>query len=109
MNEQLWWFVARSTGLVSWALLTVSVLWGVLLSARLLGKKPAPAWLLDLHRHVGGLSVIFVGVHLVALVADSYIEFGLVDLLVPMASAWKPGPVAWGVVALYLVLAVELT
>src|SRR5262249_57048019 len=57
----------------------------------------------------GGLAVIFVGVHLAALVFDSYVGFGLADVLVPFASHWKPTAVAWGVTALYLLLAVELS
>jgi DMSO/TMAO reductase YedYZ heme-binding membrane subunit len=38
-----------------------------------------------------------------------YIEFGVADLLVPFASSWRPAPVALGVVAFYLLVAVELT
>jgi DMSO/TMAO reductase YedYZ heme-binding membrane subunit len=37
------------------------------------------------------------------------VSFGPVDLLVPFAASWRPGAVAWGVVALYLLLAVEVT
>src|SRR5205823_1379143 len=40
---------------------------------------------------------------------DSYVHFGLVDVLVPLASSSHPVAVAWGIVALYLVLAVEVT
>jgi hypothetical protein len=109
MNEQLWWYAARASGLVGWALCTLAVLWGLALSTRLLGKRPAPAWLLDLHRFLGALATIFVGVHVAALVADSYAHFGLADVLVPMASSWRPGPVAWGIAAFYLLVAVELT
>ena len=109
MSEQLWWHVARASGLVGMGLTTASILWGLALSTRALGKRPAPAWLLDLHRFLGGLTVVFVGVHVAALVADTYVHFGLADLLVPMASRWKPGPVAWGIVALYVLLAVEIT
>jgi predicted ferric reductase len=109
MNEQLWWHVARASGLVAWGLCTLSVLWGLAASARLLGRRPAPNWLLDLHRFLGALATIFVGVHLLALVADSYASFGPAELLVPLASEWKPGPVAWGVVAFYLLVAVEVT
>ena len=109
MNEQLWWYVARSTGVVAWVLAAASVLWGMALSTRALGDRPKPAWLLDLHRYLGGLTVVFVGLHLVGLVADSYIHFGVADLFVPMASAWQPGPVAWGIAALYLLVAVEVT
>jgi len=109
MNQHLWWYVARSTGIVAWALVAAAVIWGLLLTTRLVGGRTAPRWLLDLHRFLGALAVIFTGLHLAGLVADSYTHFGPSDLLVPLASAWKPGPVALGVVAMYLLAAVELT
>jgi hypothetical protein len=109
VNPQLWWFVARSSGTVAWALCALSVVWGLLLSSRLLGKRPAGPWLLDLHRYLGGLSIVFVAIHLGGLLADSYVHFGPAELFVPFASKWKPLPVAWGIVALYLLAAVEIT
>jgi len=89
--------------------LTASVLWGLALSTKVLGRRPRANWLLDLHRFLGGLAVIFTGAHLGSLLLDSYIGFGLVQLLVPLTSSYRPGAVAWGVVALYLLVAVELT
>lgn len=114
MNPQVWWFVARSSGIVAWALLTVAVIWGLLLSTpvsatRVAARRLRPAWLLDLHRHLAGLAVIFTAVHLVGLVADSYVTFGWAEILLPMASAWKPGAVAFGVVSMYLLVAIEAT
>lgn len=109
MNEQMWWYAARASGLVGWFLCTLAVVWGLALSTRLLGRRPAPAWLLDLHRFLGGLATIFAVIHVGALVVDSYVHFGLADVLVPLASSWKPGPVAWGIAAFYLLLAVEAT
>ena len=109
MSSQVWWDVARSGGLLAWALLAASVLWGVALSSRLFGRRPRPAWLLDLHRYLGGLAVIFVGVHVGAIMLDTYVPFGLTDVFVPFVGSWHPGAVAWGIVALYLLLAVELT
>lgn len=108
-NPQLWWFVARAAGVVGWALCTASVLWGLALSTRILGKKPPAPWLLDLHRFLGGLAVVFVCIHIAGLVADSYAHFGPSEILVPLASKWKAVPVAWGVVGLYLLAAIELT
>ena len=90
-------------------LLALAVLWGLFLSSRSLGKGAPPAWLLDLHRHLGGLAVVFVGVHLGALVADNFTHFGWSELFVPMASTWKTGPVAWGVAGFYLLIAIEVT
>jgi hypothetical protein len=55
------------------------------------------------------LSVCFVGIHVLALWGDSYVYFGPRELLVPLASAWRPGAVAWGIVATYLLVAIQLT
>jgi sulfoxide reductase heme-binding subunit YedZ len=109
MSSQLWWYVARSSGLVAWSLAAAAVVWGLVLSARPLGRRTRPAWVLDLHRFVGALAMIFTAVHLAGLVADNYVHFGPAELLVPFASRWRPGAVAWGIVAMYLLLAVEAT
>ena len=85
---KLWWYVARASGIVAWVMLAIAVIWGILVATRILGRKPRPAWVLDLHRWLGGLSVTFTGVHLVGLVADDYVEFGMRELFVPFASEW---------------------
>jgi predicted ferric reductase len=103
------WYTARAAGLVSWLLLSASIAWGVLLSTKVLGRKPGAKWLLDLHRFLGGLSVVFVGVHLAALVADTFVDFGPTELLVPLTSTYRPAAVAWGIVAFYVLLAIEIT
>jgi hypothetical protein len=107
--SQLTWYVARSAGIVAWALLSASVLWGLVMTTRVARGRVRAAWLLDLHRYLGGLATIFVGVHVVAIVADSYVHFGVASVLLPFASTWRPTAVAWGVVAAYVLLAVELT
>jgi DMSO/TMAO reductase YedYZ heme-binding membrane subunit len=109
MTNQTWWYVARSGGIVAWALLAFGVFWGVALSSKFLGKRPKPNWMLDLHRFLGGLSVVFVAVHVLALVGDSYVTITVVQILVPITGSYRPGAVAWGVVGLYLLLAVEIT
>ena len=106
---KLWWYVARASGIVAWVMLAIAVIWGVLVATRILGRKPRPAWVLDLHRWLGGLSVTFTGVHLLGLALDDYVEFGMRELFVPFASEWRPAAVAWGVVALYALIAVQAT
>jgi len=106
---QAWWHLARTAGLVGWALISASVIWGLLLSTRVLGRRPTRPWLLSMHRYLSALAIGATAVHVVALLADSYIQFRVIDVLVPMASAWRPGAIAWGIVALYLLLIVEFT
>ena len=103
------WYIARSAGLVAWTLLAASVVWGLILSTKVFGKRPRPAWVLDLHRYLGGLAVVFVAVHIAGIMADRYVDFGWVQTFVPLASSWRPVAVAWGVVSLYVLLAVEIT
>lgn len=109
MNPEVWWYVARASGVIAWMMLTASVLWGVVLSTKAFPKQRRRAWLLDLHRWLGGLTVSFVAIHIAALLADSYVDFDLLDVMVPFASAWEPLAVALGVLALWLLAAVEVT
>lgn len=109
MNPQIWWFVSRSSGMIAWVLLTLSVCWGLFISTKAVAKASGPAWLLDFHRFLGGLAVVFTAVHLAGIAADNYVTFGWADMFVPMATSWKPGAVAFGIVGFYVLLAIEIT
>jgi predicted ferric reductase len=103
------WYVARSSGIVAWALVVATIVWGLLLATKVLGRRPAPAWLLSLHRYLGALTVAFVGVHVGAILLDTYTNFGITDVLVPFTGSWHPVAVAWGIVGMYLLAAIEIT
>ena len=109
MSSQIWWYAARSGGIVAWVMVTASVCWGLLLSTRAASKASPPAQLLDLHRYFGMSALVFTAVHIVGLVADSYTHFGWLEVLVPWTSQWQASNVAWGVIAFYLLISVELT
>ncbi len=108
MNQELIWYTARASGIVTWVLVTAAIVLGLLLSQRPL-PQTRPAWILDLHRFLAALGLAFLAVHLGALALDTYVGFGWAELLVPLASPWRPGAVAWGIVACYLLVAVEIT
>jgi len=102
MDSKLIWYTARASGLVTWALLAASVLWGLALSSRLLRNRPRQAWLLDLHRFLAASAVAFLAIHVTSIVLDTYVHFGVVEVLVPFTGSWHPGAVAWGIAGLYL-------
>ncbi|MFT7475761.1 MAG: sulfoxide reductase heme-binding subunit YedZ [Verrucomicrobiales bacterium] len=106
--EQIWWFTSRAAGIVAWVLLSLSVIVGMSISTRDARRMPT-GWPLDLHRFMSMLSLTFLGIHLTALVPDNFIHFGLGELFVPMLSEWQPGAIAWGIVAFWLVVTVEVT
>ncbi len=103
------WYVARSSGFVAWALILATIVWGLLLATKVLGRRPTPAWLLSLHRYLGALTVAFVGVHVGSILIDTYTNFGITDVLVPFTGSWHPVAVAWGIVGMYLLAAIEIT
>jgi hypothetical protein len=109
MSGTLPWYVARSSGLIAWALLAGSVVWGLLMTSKIMRRRVKNSWLLDLHRWLGGLALIFTGIHVAAILSDTYVHFGLASVLIPLAAHWHPVAVAWGVASLYLLAAVEVT
>lgn len=110
MNSQVWWFTARAGGIIGWAILAAATIWGLALSTKVTKRHgPRPNWMLDLHRYLGGLGLIFTIVHVAAIVADSYVHFGLVNVLVPFTGDTSPIAVGWGIIAAYLLVAVEIT
>ena len=109
VNEHLFWYLSRASGIVGWVLITVAVIWGVVLSTGILRDRDRPGWVLDLHRMLGGLAFAVLVVHVGALLFDPVVPFSVSDALVPFASAWKPWAVAFGIVGFYLLILIELS
>ncbi len=109
VNTKLSWYAARASGLIAWSIVTASIVMGLAVATRLVRRRGVPAWLLDLHKFLGTLSLLFVAVHVFAVWTDNYVYFGPRALFVPLASDWRPFPVAWGIAATYLLVAIQLT
>lgn len=109
MSDKLAWYISRSSGWVAFVLLACTVLWGILGITRLIERKGLPRWLLDLHRHLAFLTVLFTAIHLGALVADNFMQIGWREIMVPFALDYRSGAVAWGVVAMYLLVAIQVS
>lgn len=109
MSASTWWYIARSSGLVAWAFLFATLVLGTLASGKLVAKKGARRWLLDLHPYLSGLAVLLIVLHIVAIIMDTTVSFSWVAAVVPFASSWRPLAVAWGVVGLWLLAAIQIT
>ena len=91
------WYVERAGGILAYALLSGSVILGLLLS----GKAKLSGWprfaLEDVHRFVGLLAGTFIFIHVGALLVDSYLPFSLTNILIPGTAPYRPVSVAFGV------------
>lgn len=114
MNEHAWWYLSRAAGIVAWVLLAATCLWGILLVTRMLKPADRPAWLLDLHRHLGVLSIVATLAHVVVLHFDQWMQPSWTELFVPWAmnsstTAAYNDSVAWGIIAMYLLVIVQVS
>jgi sulfoxide reductase heme-binding subunit YedZ len=99
------WYLMRATGVVSLGLLTAVLALGIATVNRWRPGK-APAFVTaGVHRSLSLLSVVFVAVHVVTAVVDSYAGVSLVSVVVPFVGSSKPLWVGFGAVSLDLVVA----
>lgn len=103
------WYISRASGIVAVVLIVASLLWGFLFSSRDTGTRLRPAWWLDLHTWLGGLAVIFTGVHVLASVLQSDSGIGLSQVFIPGTASLDRWGITWGVLATYLLAAVVFT
>ena len=105
-DPHIWWYVTRSSAILAWVLMTLSVVWGVLLSTRVMRKVDDASRLQDLHRYFGGLGLVMVVLHVVSLMLDGWLAFTPLEALVPFQTEYRPWAVALGILALYVLVAV---
>jgi sulfoxide reductase heme-binding subunit YedZ len=102
------WILARSTGVVAYALLTSTVLAGLTAKSRPV-RSLNPAATVDLHRFLSLLSLMAVALHGAFLALDTSVPIPVVALLVPGTSPYRPLWVALGVLGAELMLLIHLS
>jgi predicted ferric reductase len=110
LSDQFFWFATRSAGLLTWLAATGSVGVGLLMSTRVLGRKPTIPWLLDVHRYLSAVSIVFLVIHLITLWVDDFIDFGPAELFIPgkaQIGGLSSFGLALGVIAMWLLFVIE--
>jgi len=109
MSTQILWFATRGAGIVSLILFTAVACLGLLSAARTQSSWWPRFLTVEVHRSLALLSVAFVAVHVLTAVLDPFTHLGLAAALVPLSSAYRPLPVALGVLSVWLTAAVVVT
>jgi predicted ferric reductase len=102
MNNDLWWYLTRATGIVATLLAAAALVWGFFFSSRNTGQRLRAAWWLDLHNWLGGLALVFTAAHLVTAYLDANAGLGVLQVLVPGTVDVGRWAIGWGVIAFYL-------
>jgi sulfoxide reductase heme-binding subunit YedZ len=108
-HDPTFWLLARASGLTAYALLTLSVLAGLVVKSRPFGRAVRAASATDVHRFFALLGLGMIALHGIALVLDSTVHVSFAALVLPFASAYRPAAVAAGVVAAELAALITLS
>jgi DMSO/TMAO reductase YedYZ heme-binding membrane subunit len=109
VGPSTYWYLTRSTGMVSLILLTASVVLGIL-SAERFATIRWPRFLVDgAHRTVSLLAVAFLVVHILTSVLDSFAPISLLDAVIPFTGSYRPFWLGLGAIAFDLLLALTIT
>lgn len=103
------WLAERVGGLMSLVLLTVVVLLGIAVSAQWRTKYLTEARISGLHRWLSLVIIVFLAIHVVSTVTDSYVSVEWLAILVPFTSTYKTNWVAIGTLAFDLLIALLIT
>ncbi|HEY5154618.1 MAG TPA: hypothetical protein VIJ47_07790 [Acidimicrobiales bacterium] len=109
MTNTMWWYLTRASALTAWAFFTLTMVWGTIVSTRLVQRARARRWLLDLHPYLGGIGLAALVLHIVSLLMDSKAHIALVNVVVPFSTSTNRFGVALGVLGIWILLAVEAT
>ncbi len=106
---QGWWIVSRSSGLVAFALVTISVFLGLTMAGKPVRVPGFTRSLKVLHEQTAIAALIAIGVHGFAIFADPWLKPGVAGVTVPFALASHRFSVGLGIIAAYLALLLGLS
>lgn len=103
------WYASRATGIVSLLLFTAVMALGILVNRQ--GRLPGlPRFAVtNLHRNLSLLAVIFLAIHIVTAVMDSFVSIPLISAVVPFTSGYEAFWLGIGAVSLDIMLALIVT
>jgi hypothetical protein len=103
------WMAIRGSGLIAYALLAGSTIWGLLISTNVPGRAVKAKPVSWFHESLAIGSLVATGIHMYFIFNHDFIDFGYRALFVPGASAWRPLPVALGVVGFYMMFVITVS
>jgi len=103
------WYVSRATGVVALLLLTAVMMIGILINRQ--GRLPGlPRFAVtNLHRNLSLMAVVFIVIHVVTAVLDSYVSIPLVSGIIPFTSGYEGFWLGLGAISFDLMLALIVT
>jgi predicted ferric reductase len=103
------WYVTRAAGLVSLVLLTVTMMLGLLVTGNFTSARLPRYLTRGLHENVSMVGLVFLALHILSTVIDTYTSISLTAAFIPFASSYKPVWLSLGAIAFDLLIALTVT
>jgi methionine sulfoxide reductase heme-binding subunit len=100
--QYLWWLVSDASGIVALVLISLSVLLGLAMAARVLERPSLKRGAARLHEHIALASLVAIAAHGLALLGDHWLKPGWRGITIPFALSYRPGFTGIGIIAGYL-------
>lgn len=109
-NATTWaWYFARATGMVALVLLTAIIVLGVLGPLRVSTELWPRFAIRTVHRDLSLLALVVIAIHVITIVADTYVSVPLSAAVVPWGSSYSPFWTGLGALAFDLIIALVVT
>ena len=106
MSSTALWYATRASGLMALVLLTVTMVLGITTTSRARARNWPGFAQQEMHRRISILTMVFLGIHVLTSVLDTYVNIGWAAVVVPFTSEYSRFWVGVGAVGVDLVLAV---
>jgi sulfoxide reductase heme-binding subunit YedZ len=103
------WYAGRAGGTIALLLLTSTVVLGIAVAGQAAPRRVGRFELGRLHRDLAMLSLAFLTLHIVTVIADRFTHLSWTAAVVPLAASYRPLWLGLGAVAVDLLLAVAVT
>ncbi|HEX4434183.1 MAG TPA: ferric reductase-like transmembrane domain-containing protein [Acidimicrobiales bacterium] len=106
MSSTSLWYATRASGLVALVLLTLTMVLGLTTTTRARARNWPGFAQQELHRRISMLAVVFLAIHVLTSVLDTFVSISWAAVVIPFTSSYGRLWVGIGTISLDLMLAV---
>ena len=89
MNSTYLWYATRASGIVALLLLTLTMVLGLVTTSRARARNWPGFAQQELHRRISIIAVVFLGIHVLTSILDTYVHIGWIAVVVPFTSPYS--------------------
>jgi sulfoxide reductase heme-binding subunit YedZ len=109
VSSTWFWYATRASGLMALVLLTLTMVLGMTTTTRARARNWPGFAQQELHRRISMIAVVFLGIHVLTSVLDTFVSISWAAIVIPFTSSYGRFWVGVGAISLDLMIAVFAT